>query len=81
METLQVLRGSRDSAVDTATGYGLDKMGWSSSPGRVENFLFSASSRPALGPNQPPIQWEPWVLSSEVKRPRREADRSPPTSA
>jgi hypothetical protein len=29
------------------------------SPGRVKNFLFSTSSRPALGSTQPPIQWVP----------------------
>jgi hypothetical protein len=29
---------------------------WSSSPGRVKDFLFSTSSRPVLGPTQPPIQ-------------------------
>jgi hypothetical protein len=28
---------------------------WSLSPGRVKNFLFSMSSRPALGSTQPPI--------------------------
>jgi hypothetical protein len=48
----------------------------SSSPGRVKNFHFSISSRPALGSTQRPIQW---VLG--VKRPGREADHSPPTSA
>jgi hypothetical protein len=31
--------------------------GQSSSPGRAKNFLFSTSSRPALGPTQLPIQW------------------------
>jgi hypothetical protein len=36
-------------------------MGWTaedqcSNPGRVKNFLFSTSSRPALGPTQPPIK-------------------------
>jgi hypothetical protein len=34
------------------------------------------SSRPALGPTQPPIQWEPGAISPEVKRPKRETDRS-----
>jgi hypothetical protein len=37
--------------------------GWSSSPGRVKNFHFSMSSRPALGFTQPPIQWVPEDLS------------------
>jgi hypothetical protein len=43
---------------------------------RVQNFLFSSSSRPALGPTQPPIQW---VLG--VKRPGCEANHSLPASA
>jgi hypothetical protein len=42
--------------------------------------LFVTASRPVLGPIQPPIQWVPWALSQEVKRPGREADRSPPSS-
>jgi hypothetical protein len=50
--------------------------GRGSSPGRVKNFLFSKSSRPALGSTQPPIQWVPGV-----KRLGREVDHSPPTSA
>jgi hypothetical protein len=33
----------------------------SSSTGRVSNFHFSISSRPALGSTQPPIQWVPWA--------------------
>jgi hypothetical protein len=33
------------------------------------------------GPTQPPIQWVPGTLSLGVKRPRREADHSPPSSA
>jgi hypothetical protein len=37
--------------------------GRSSCPGRVKNFLFSASSRLALGSTQPPIQWISWALS------------------
>jgi hypothetical protein len=55
--------------------------GRSSSPGRVKNFLFSTSSRPALGSTQPPIQWVPGALSLGVKRPGREANHSLPTSA
>jgi hypothetical protein len=39
------------------------------------------SSRPALGPTQPRIQWASGTLSPEVKRPGREADHSPPTNA
>jgi hypothetical protein len=34
-----------------------------------------------LGPTQPPIQCVPGALSLGVKRPEREADRSPPSSA
>jgi hypothetical protein len=54
--------------------------GWSSSPCRIKNFLFSMSSWPALGPTQPPIQWIPGALSPWVKRPVREADHSLPAS-
>jgi hypothetical protein len=34
-----------------------------------------------MGPTQPPIQWVPGDLSLGVKRPGREADHSPPSSA
>jgi hypothetical protein len=64
-----------------ATGYRLDDRDRSLSPGGVKNFLFSASSRQALGSTQPPIQWVPGALSPGVKRPGREADQSPPASA
>jgi hypothetical protein len=68
---------SRGSIVGIATGYGLDDHGvGSSSPGRVNNFLYSKSTRPALGSTQLPIQWVP-----TVKLPGREADHSPPASA
>jgi hypothetical protein len=50
--------------------------GWGSIPGRGKIFLFSIVSRPALGHTEPPIQWVP-----EEKRPGREADHSPPSSA
>jgi hypothetical protein len=49
--------------------------GRSSSPATENNFLFSTSSRPTLGPTQAPIQWVPGV-----KRPGSEADHSPSTS-
>jgi hypothetical protein len=71
---------SRDSSVGIATGYGLDD--WAvrvKNPGKDKNFIFSTSSRPALGSTQPPIQWVPGALSPEVKRQGREDDHSPPT--
>jgi hypothetical protein len=50
-------------------------------PGGVKNFLFSMLSRPALGCTQPPIQWVRGAVSPGVKRPERETDHLPPTSA
>jgi hypothetical protein len=44
-------------------------------------FLFITASRTALEPTQPPIQWVSGVLSLGVKRPGREADHLPPSSA
>jgi hypothetical protein len=44
-------------------------------------FLFTTASRMALGPTQPPIQWVPGALSLGLKRPGREADHLPPSSA
>jgi hypothetical protein len=46
---------SRNSVVGIATSYGLYDRGWSSSPGRVKNFLYSTSSTSTLGSTQPPI--------------------------
>jgi hypothetical protein len=42
---------------------------------------FHQQSRPSVEPTQPPIQWVPGALSPGVKRPGREADRSPPSTA
>jgi hypothetical protein len=56
---------------------GMGHWGRSSSPGKVKNFLFSKSSRSALGSTQPPIQWVPGVLSLGLKRQAREADHCP----
>jgi hypothetical protein len=44
-------------------------------------FLFTTTSRIALGPTQPPIQWVRGALSLGVKRSEREADHSPQFSA
>jgi hypothetical protein len=49
-------------------------------PGMDREF-FAASSRPALGPTQPHIQWVPGRSFPAVKRPGREAADSPPSSA
>jgi hypothetical protein len=48
------IRG-HNSSVDIATGYGLDGPRIESQWGRD----FSHTSRPALGPTQPPVQWVP----------------------
>jgi hypothetical protein len=55
--------------------------GWSSSPGRDKNFVFSTSSKPALEPTQPPVQSVPVGSFLGVKAAGAEADHSPPTSA
>jgi hypothetical protein len=44
-------------------------------------FLLTIASRTALRRTQPPIQWVPGALSLGVKRPGREAEHSPPSSA
>jgi hypothetical protein len=63
-----------------ATGWTIRILGFDSRWG-LGIFLFTTASRTALGPTQPPIQWVPGALSLEVKRPGREADHSPPSSA
>jgi hypothetical protein len=49
------MRVGRDSSVGIKTRYGLDGPGIESLWGRD----FSHTSRPALGPTQPPVQWVP----------------------
>jgi hypothetical protein len=62
-----------------AAGWTIGVLGFGSRR-RLGIFLLTAVSRTALGPTQPPIQWVPGTLSLGVKRPRREADYSPPCS-
>jgi hypothetical protein len=52
-------------------------------PINIHNFEthFLRMSRPVLVPTQPPIQWVPGAISPGIKRPGREADHSPLTSA
>jgi hypothetical protein len=68
----------RDCSVGTATDYSLD--GWFRFRQGQQYFLFSKTSRLALGPTQPPIQWVPGVIYPRVKQQRREAGHSPPSS-
>jgi hypothetical protein len=70
------------SVVGIETGYAAGRLrGRSSSPCRVKNFLFSKSFRPGLWLSQPTIQFVLGAVSPGVKRPRHEADHSPPASA
>jgi len=64
------------SVVGIANGYGLDGPGIESWWGRD----FPHLSRPALGPTQPPVRWEPG-LSQGKEQPGRDVDPSPPSSA
>jgi hypothetical protein len=79
-----VMRSSRaviaQSVYRWATDWMIEVLGFDSQRW-LGIFLFTTASRTALGLTQPPIQWVPGVLSLGVKRPRREADHSPPSSA
>jgi hypothetical protein len=66
--------------VQWATSWTIGVLGFDSRRG-LGIFLFTTASRTALGPTRPPIQWVPGALSLGVKRPVREADNSPPSSA
>jgi hypothetical protein len=72
----------RDSSVGIgwATGWTMGVLGFDS-PRGLGIFLFTTASKMALEPTQPPNQWVKGVLSLGVKRPGREADHSPPSTA
>jgi hypothetical protein len=78
-QLLNVRAGSRGSSVNIVTEVGLDDR--CSIPGRDREFLFARESRPPLGEKQLHIQLVQGVLPSGVKRPGRETDHSPPSSA
>jgi hypothetical protein len=63
-----------------ATGWTTGIVGFDSRRG-LGIFLFTITSRKALGPTQPPILWVPAALSVMIKRPGREAEHSPSSSA
>jgi hypothetical protein len=71
---------SRDIVVGITAGYGLDERGFGFRV-PVGTRIFFMSSRLSLVYNQPPFQWVPGAPSPGVKRPGREIDHSPPTSA
>jgi hypothetical protein len=64
----------------SATGWTIGVLGFDSQRG-LGIFLFTTASRPALEPAQPPIQWVPGALSLGIKRLKREAHHSSPSSA
>jgi hypothetical protein len=63
-----------------ATGWTIGVL-WFDSRRGLGIFLFTTVSRTVLGPTHPPIQWVQGAVSLGTKRPGREADHSPPSSA
>jgi hypothetical protein len=80
VKSVRIYSNSRDSSVGIALGYGLDDRGSRVRfPAGAGNF--SLHQRVQNGPTQPPIQWVTVPLCLGIKRPGREADHSPPSSA
>jgi hypothetical protein len=74
--------GSWRSSVNIVTRLRAWRPAFDSLHRRGRDFLlFATASRMTLGPTQPPIQWVPGALSLGVKRPRRETEHLPPSSA
>jgi hypothetical protein len=70
---------SLDSSVGIVVGYWLD--GQDSIPGTGKELFFYTASRLTMGPIQPPAQWVPGARFPAEKRPERDDDHSPPSSA
>jgi hypothetical protein len=79
--SLRSIQAGLAQSVKWLTEYGLNDRGLTPGRGKEGIFLFITASRPTLGPTQPPIQLLPGIFSPEVKRPGRETDHSPPSSA
>jgi len=77
-ESVQPL--SRSSSVSIVNRLRAGRPGFDSRQ-KQKFHLFSTSSRPTLGPTQPPTQWVPRSHSLGVKRLRRETDGWHPASA
>jgi hypothetical protein len=71
---------SRDSSASIVTRLRIGRPGFDSRQ-RGAFFLFANASRPALGFTRSPIKIVLGALSPGVKRPGREADHSPPSTA
>jgi hypothetical protein len=71
---------SWDSSLGVVMGYGLDDHR-GLIPGSCKIFLYSITSRPGVGPTQPPIHWVLGALSLEVKWLGHEAGQLPPSGA
>ena len=72
LETVCIATVVQDNVVGIATRYGLDGLGIESRWGRGA----AHPTRPALGPNQPPLQWASGHFPGG-KRPGRGVDLPP----
>jgi hypothetical protein len=73
------MKGLHNEKLRLATRWMIGVLGFDSRRG-LGIFLFTVS-RLALGSIHPPIHWVPGALSVGVKRPERETDHLPPSSA
>jgi hypothetical protein len=82
LHTPGALHSGKEAPFSIALSYVLDDgVLWFGFRRGLGIFLFTTASRTTLGPTQPPIQWVPGALSLKVKRPGREANHLPPSSA
>jgi hypothetical protein len=77
----QLITEFTDFIVRHSAGLRAGRSGFSGSISGEGWEFFSSASRTALEPTEPPVQWVPGALFLGVRRPGREADHSPPSSA